>query len=148
VGDGRGQWRCREYFPGDGAEVHRGIRGGAEDEDVDYRVGVAPPPAHGHGDVVSVERQRDSSSSSLHAIAAREAARLGRPRPRSRGRGTQEASRLGRPRPQQAGGGEQGPDLGPTGLDLDPGVFFSENRFFMSADVTCRHQIIIFCIDL
>jgi hypothetical protein len=39
--------------------------------------GVAPPPAHGHHYTISTERRRDSSS--LHAIAAREAARLGRP---------------------------------------------------------------------
>jgi hypothetical protein len=45
--------------------------------------------------------------------------------------------------------GEQGQDLGPMGLDLFLGVFFvSENRFFMSTDISSRHQVAIFCIGL
>jgi hypothetical protein len=136
AGDGRGRRRRHEHFLGDGAGVRRGIRGGMKDEGVDRRAGVAPPPAHGHHNTflemepeyvvgyaeaqkmkvwtvgpVSLHHRRDSSSS-LHAIVAREAARLGRPRPRP--------SR----RRRQAGGGEEGPNLGPTGLDLGSGVFF------------------------
>jgi hypothetical protein len=127
AGDGRGRRRRREHFLGDGAGVRRGIRGGMKDEGVDRRAGVTPPPAHGHHDTISIERRRDSSSS-LHAITAREAARLRRPRPRPSRR---------RPRPRQAGGGEQGPNLGPTDLDLGLRAFFSsENQIFVLADIS------------
>jgi hypothetical protein len=45
--------------------------------------------------------------------------------------------------------GEQGLKVGPMGLDLGLRVFFvSENRFFVSADISSRHQVAIFCIGL
>jgi hypothetical protein len=107
-----------------------------------------PPLAHGHGDAVSIERRRDSSS--LHAIVAREVVQLGRPRARpSRRRRSggvtarstsTSASRWWRSVARSTSGldcglglncfllgitdsSEQGPDLGPMGLDLGLGVF-------------------------
>jgi hypothetical protein len=132
-----------------------------------------PPLEHGHGDAVSIERRRDSSSS-FHAIVAREVVRLGRPRPRPRrqwrsgGVAAQStlASRWRRSTARSTSGldrglrlncfllgvtdsGEQGPDLGLMGLDLGSGFFlFLKINFFMSADISSRHQVVIFCIGL
>jgi hypothetical protein len=46
--------------------------------------------------------------------------------------------------------GEQDPDLGLTGPNLGSGVVFfvSKNQFFMSADISSRHQVAIFYIGL
>jgi hypothetical protein len=109
-----------------------------------------PALAHGNGDAVSIKRHRDSSSS-LHAMITREATRLGRPRPwpsrRQRSGGvvawststsarrwrcsaTRSTSGLDRRLSLNCfllsvtDSGEQGPDLGPMGLDLGSGVFF------------------------
>jgi hypothetical protein len=112
-----------------------------------------PPLVHGHGDVVSVERQHDSSS--LHAIAAREAARLGRPRSSRRRRSggitarltSTSASKWRRSPTRSTSGLDHGlglncfllgiTDSGEHCLDQGPsGVFFSsENQFFISTDI-------------